>query len=356
MKTHTYIMPIVLVLLIAGCANIGPNVVQRDRSSYNQAIADSWKEQTLLNIVRLRYLDMPVFLDVASIVSGYTMETAVNAGGVFPKDAPNIFSLGSAGKFTDRPTITYMPVNGAEFSRKFMTPIPPDAILFLMQAGWPVDLILPVTVESVNGLRGRVSGGMNARPGDSGYKRVVTLLREVQKSGVVGMRVVDGERGDQKTALLFHRDRLSPEIEASLIDLSTLLHLRPGIREVDICYGQINPEDNQIALLTRSMLQIMLELSAQINVPDDHVSEGRSVPSMSQQGQLDDGSGRLIEIHSGSQKPENAFVMAKYRDYWFWIDDRDLFSKRTFTFAMLLFSLTETGGKEALPLVTIPTG
>lgn len=42
------------------------------------------------------------------------------------------------------------------------------------------------------------------------------------------------------------------------------------------------------------------------------------------------------------------------RNHWFWIDDRDFKSKRTFAFLMVLLSLTETGGKVGLPLVTIP--
>lgn len=45
-----------------------------------------------------------------------------------------------------------------------------------------------------------------------------------------------------------------------------------------------------------------------------------------------------------------------YRNHWFWIDDRDFKSKRTFAFLMILFSLTETGNQEGLPLVTIPSG
>jgi len=40
---------------------------------------------------------------------------------------------------------------------------------------------------------------------------------------------------------------------------------------------------------------------------------------------------------------------------WFWIDDRDLNSKRMFAFVMLLFSLTETGGDQRAPIVTVPT-
>ena len=75
---------------------------------------------------------------------------------------------------------------------------------------------------------------------------------------------------------------------------------------------------------------------------------------MAFEGRTDDA--RTIRILSSPQKPEDALTAVKYRDHWFYIDDRDFASKRAFTFLMILFSLTETGEHESLPLVTIPAG
>ena len=65
--------PVVLLILagLNGCASIGPGTMARDRFDYTTAISDSWKAQMLLNVVKLRYADAPVFLDVASVISQY---------------------------------------------------------------------------------------------------------------------------------------------------------------------------------------------------------------------------------------------------------------------------------------------
>ena len=101
-----FAVPIVTTVFLAGCTQLGPKSIAVDRFDYSTAIADSWKQQTLLNIVKLRYMDLPVFVDVASIVAGYSLQTGVSVNGVLSSNnAIQSNSLGAGGQavYTDRP-------------------------------------------------------------------------------------------------------------------------------------------------------------------------------------------------------------------------------------------------------------
>jgi hypothetical protein len=267
----------------------------------------------------------------------------------------NSLSLGGNGKFIDRPTITYVPITGSQFNKSFMTPIPPGAVLFLMESGWSAELILPLTVDSINGMRSQVLAGANQRRGDLDYYRVIDLIRQIQVSGAIGMRIQKAKNLEDTTVLFFQKEGLQPETLAARQELAGLLGLNPAAREARVNYGLIPGGDDEIAMQTRSMLQIMIQLATKIDVPPEHVAEGRTVPTMETAGS-NTGYRKLMNIHHSKEKPADAFTAVKYRDYWYWVDDGDFRSKRTFAFLMILFSLTETGGKEGLPLVTIPAG
>jgi hypothetical protein len=341
--------------MLVSCSSIGPKTITRDRFDYNKAISDSWKEQTLLNIIKLRYADMPLFVEVASIVSGYSLEQSVSLGGEL--SAGNIpgdsFNVGAAGTYIDRPTVTYVPLTGEEFNRSFMTPIPPRAVIFLIQNGWPADLIFLLTVDAINGLRSTVAAGSNQRKGDEEYLRVTELLREIQLSGAIGMEVKEIDDNEYSTLMIFHREGNNDETEANLNELGDLLGLKPDVQEFQVSYGFISGSDTEIVMLTRSMLNIMIQLSTQIEAPVEHVNEGRTVSAL----ELDNSTHEMAQVfrlkHS-TEEPEDAFVAVKYRDYWFWIDDRDFLTKNTFGFLMILNSLMEKGSNEHLPQITIP--
>ena len=91
---------LLLSSIISGCGSIGPNTVYRDRFDYITAISESWKQQTLLNIVKLRYADVPVFMEVGQVISGYELETTISAGGTLGDKAWRTAG-GALGTFVD---------------------------------------------------------------------------------------------------------------------------------------------------------------------------------------------------------------------------------------------------------------
>lgn len=359
MRESGILLTAIIVFLMSACTNIGPRTIPRDRFDYNAAISDSWKEQTLLNIVKTRYADMPLFVEVASVVSGYTLESSVNIGASQSSNTvleANRALLGGSTKYTDRPTITYAPITGSRFSKSFMTPIPPKAVLFLVQSGWQLDMIFSLTVESINGLRSQVAAGASARTGDEDYYRVLELLREIQLSGATGMQIRRDNASSETALLLFYKDALSDSADRSLKEVSKLLGLRPELDSAVVKYGYLPSNDTEITLLTRSMLQLMSLLAMQIDVPPEHIADGRTLASIVSDDKPGQNSHQILKISSSADEPENAFVAVRYRDYWYWIDDGDFESKKIFSFVMILFSLTESGESPGLPLVTIPTG
>ena len=203
------------LLAVTGCHHIGPPTVAVDRFDYSTAIADSWKQQTLLNIVKLRYMDLPVFVDVASIVSGYSMQTGVNVTGTLSSDGAvqgDFASVGGQAIYTDRPTITYVPLTGEKFLRGLITPIDPKNVFFLLQSGYAADFILGMAIESLNGVRNRSTAGGVVRDADPDFVRALQLLREVQGAGAFGMRVEEDKVKGSTGVVFFRRDDVPPEI------------------------------------------------------------------------------------------------------------------------------------------------
>jgi hypothetical protein len=101
-------------------------------------------------------------------------------------------------------------------------------------------------------------------------------------------------------------------------------------------------------MLTRSAYRILASLSAFVQVPDAHLTEGRA-PTL---GSPEGGRPRFTVL-SGPKKPNDCFAAVCYRGYWFWIDDRDMESKRTMMYLMVILALADTGTKEAVPFLTI---
>ena len=339
--------------LLSGCSGIGPTTVSRDRFDYTAAISDSWKHQMLFNMVKIRYGDAPVFMDVSSVISQYQIAGQVSLGATFNSDPWSTSQiLGATGNYVDRPTITYTPILGDKFARSLMSPVPPPAILSLIQAGYPVDLVFRLMVQEINGIRNRFGGQARAQSADPEFYSLIEKMRRIQSAGGIGMRFKKTEM--EQTTFLVIRGERDPTIEALAPEVRKILGLAPDANGFIVVYGAISKDDKEIAILTRSLLEVLIDLSADIEVPAAHVEEKRASPTHAEEARGE----RilpLIRIHSSSEKPGDAFVSVPYRNSYFWIDDRDLISKRIFSFLMFVFTLVETGEKGTAPIVTVPT-
>jgi hypothetical protein len=358
LAVHRRLAATVLGLSVAACASVGPGTVPHDRIDYATAIGDSWKAQTLLNIVKLRYADMPVFLEVAQVIAGYQLQSAltgsfaagnVTAGLVGPFTAAGTAT--AAGTYTDRPTVIYSPLTGVDFLKRLMTPVPPSSVLFMLQSGYSADRIMPIMLDSINGLNNE--SNRLRRAADPKFIRLVELLREGQLAGAIQIRIERPKDGGESSVLIFGPSR-DPQLAEKGREIKSLLGIRPDIRELRVNYGGYSGKDDEIDMMTRSMLQIMLEFAAVVQVPESDVVQGKATPGLVDTPGAGALNGPPLRVLVTDEPPKDAHVAVQYDNRWFWIADTDVQSKYTFGIIMLLFSIADTGVRGSAPVVTIP--
>ena len=231
-----------ITLSLPGCASFGPPSVDRDRFDYINAVASSWKQQTLLNIVKLRYADTPVFLEVGQIISGYQLEGTVSVVGSLNSASAlgDVLSLGTAGRYTDRPTITYTPLTGAHFMHVLMTPIPPPALFTLVEQGWPMDMLMQIGVQRINGISNSKSGA-RGQAADPDFARLLMAFQRLQASGALGLRVeVSRESKLEGIVMTISQKNLPPKIQADRDLVRKLLGVRPDLQDIKVIYGGLS--------------------------------------------------------------------------------------------------------------------
>ena len=152
--------------------------------------------------------------------------------------------------------------------------------------------------------------------------------------------------------LFFRRDDVPADIVEKAAEVRRLLKLPADQQKFVLTYSPVRGAENELAVNSRSMLQIMGAFASYLDVPEAHLKDHSAVPAF--ENAAPESRRNKVRIHSGKEKPANAFAAVRYRDHWFWIDDGDWQTKRALTAVMFFFTLAETGGTEKLPLITIP--
>jgi hypothetical protein len=143
---------------------------------------------------------------------------------------------------------------------------------------------------------------------------------------------------------------------AQLDELRSLLNLDANTLDFSIVYGVMPSNNKEIAVLTRSVVDVLVDLSGSIEVPPKHITETRAAPAKVATHAGGRAIDPLLVIHASAGKPDDAAVAVPYHDYWYWISDRDITSKSTFSFLNFIMNLANSGEEDESPSIVLPTG
>jgi hypothetical protein len=147
------------LLFASGCRNSGPRGLEKERVNYNLAVQRTNEEQLLLNLVRLRYRDIPFFIKVTSISSQVEWEKGASVNASLLEGGSSTFGIGGALRHMEIPTVTYTPLEGKEFSQTLLSPIAVETLILLVHSGWSIERVLRSCVRQLGPLRNAIGAG-----------------------------------------------------------------------------------------------------------------------------------------------------------------------------------------------------
>jgi hypothetical protein len=391
---------------LCGCA--GPAAVRYTRMRYNEVVRDTNDQQLLLNIVRLRYADSPVFIDLPNITSQFEVSGRGSYLGGYGNQYHGPTSLGFGEmSLRDTPTLSYHPREGREIAKALLTPLTSD-LFIVVNAGANLEQLLLMTINDMNDVpNAPPATTLTPRvPADNEtFLRVVRILASLRerdatelafgtteetdvssdpipRDSVEGRDVLNAAKdgyvyrargNDQMTVLkrekeLFLRIRPSYEHSPEMLELERILQLTPGLSSYRI-KSELTEEASQgppsplgkttVYLNLRSILQIMTFLSKGVCVPAEHVRSGIAPTTPGPDGRPFDWTpvtaGNFF-VHAQRRRPRAAEVAVKYRGYWFYIAPDDVKSRAVLAILEVMFALQESDGKSVGPLLTLPLG
>lgn len=355
-------------LVLGGCATgVGPRAVRSERPDYNQEIVRSGDEQLLLNLVRLRYNDTPLFLELGTVVAQRNIGAALSASGNVTSSGNESANFGTGITYSESPTVTYTPLSGDEFATRMLTPIPMDSVMLFNQSGWGEERLLLVAVQRINNVfNARTATGPTpeTRPDYEVFHELAERLNRLHLAGLTGlnweMRESEKEPPGRNPVFWLHSpaDSNSP-LATDVAVVRRMLELEPGQEEFRLTAFPFNRQPGDVGMRCRSLLGVLCFLSCAVEVPRAHLESGVATVTRDESGQPFDWvkvTGKVLAIHSQPSRPSDASVAVKHRGWWFCIRDDDQRSKATFSMLNLLFSLQSASAKGKSPVLTLPVG
>lgn len=341
-------------LLAGGCVSFGGGKLEHDQVDYARSLDRAQKRQTLANIVSLRYADTPSFLPVTQVIAAYNFDASASAvaAGSTVSGSGTSGQAGATLGYSNHPTFTFTPTTGEEFAAGYIRPMAPAQVLPLVQSGVPIDLLLRIVVQSIGDLQNSAAlSGAGSSSGSVGFFDLIHVLRRLQLKGALTVRFEKAEAGNRVFLAIDPTRSDDAAVTDDAAAARRLLHVPAGAKEIEIVYGAVPERGATVGVVTRSVIGMLTEIGAQIEVPQADVASRATTPTVKL---LDVESRPTIVVHVGEQAPPEAYASAVYGRNQYWIDRQDFDSKFAFSVVQNLIALAETSGNSKAPIVTIP--
>jgi hypothetical protein len=173
---------IVCSLAMTGC--LSPITLNRAVTSYDEAITDAISKQLLINIARAHQHQPIHFTGVSNIAATFDFRVSAGATPALTGEASRGLMPIFGGSMAENPTISIVPIEGEEFTKRLLTPYQESKFLLLLRQRYDIDLLLRLMAQE---LRIREDGQEVAyrntpadRKGYEMFRRVVTHLSAIQ--------------------------------------------------------------------------------------------------------------------------------------------------------------------------------
>lgn len=337
------------------------------RQSYNIAAQNTTNEELLLNLVRLRYSDTPYFLELNNITTQYSFSGKLSGGGKIPGfDSKNPAVIGAEMGWQTQPTIQYSPLEGKDFAIQLMHPLGVRVLQGLLLTGWSIDRVFNLLVQNLADIQNVCSGSgpiPRKAPCYADFKKVIGLLHYFQNEGKLQIGVGYTNTGSKiEDKPIPNTLQLSfPKNDPKSKELADLLHVKIETKGGDYIVHVVQGYDDKadVGIITRSLLGCMYYLSLGVEVPQSDLASGVVGKTKTSTGEYFDWATILhdvMTIQSAPYYPEYAYLAIRYRNRWFYIDDRDLASKNTFVLLQQIYNLQARQVEKEPPILTLPIG
>lgn len=341
-----------ICITAGGCSAIGPKRLKADQVDYARALGEAKKREILAALVGIRFADSPAFLSVSQIIAAYTFDATAGSTLSAGDTTQNFAAATGSVSYSNHPTFTFTPTTGQAFATAYIRPLAPALVLPLAESAIPIDLLLRITAQSIGGLQNaNAMGGPNAN-GSVAFFELIQAFRQLQLAGQLNVETRDEEHVSRVYITL--GATTSGENAATSRNLTLvrrLLRLSPKTKTYEVVYGQSAQRGDHIPMVTRSVLGILTDLGAQVDVPKELVEHGSTKPTI---GLIGVETRPTIVVHVGQKPPEDAYIDIQYGPSQYWIDRRDFDSKYAFTVVQMLMALAESNQDAKTPIVTIP--